>query len=201
MRIPIELLIFCGACVIIAVAGTFAIRRDFAALDRKSMMWEIFESFVAQLLMVLMLGAAALQVLVRYVISEDADLQWTEEFGRLVLVWAAFLGAASLQRQDDHIRMTLLYDFVPKTAQWIFRIFGDLIILAVLLPVTYLGWLTARNLDIMNTIALGVPLSSFAYPVPIAGALMIVHTVVLLLAHLLGEERSSVETHGEVHSE
>ncbi len=60
MRIPIELLIFCGACVIIAVAGTFAIRRDFAALDRKSMMWEIFESFVAQLLMVLMLGGAVL---------------------------------------------------------------------------------------------------------------------------------------------
>jgi TRAP-type C4-dicarboxylate transport system permease small subunit len=38
----------------------------------------------------------------------------------------------------------------------------------------------------MNSISLGLPLSVFAYPVPIGGALMMVHTLALLIGRLSG---------------
>ena len=56
------------------------------------------------------------------------------------------------------------------------------------LPIVWLGWETARNLDIMSSISLGLPLSIFAYPVPIGGALMMVHTMALLIGRLMGRE-------------
>ena len=58
----------------------------------------------------------------------------------------------------------------------------------VLVPIVWLGWETARNLDIMNSISLGVPLSIFAYPVPIGGALMMAHTAALFVGRLMGRE-------------
>ena len=48
---------------------------------------------------------------------------------------------------------------------------GDLLVLLVLVPIVWLGWETARNLDIMSSISLGLPLSIFAYPVPIGGCI------------------------------
>jgi TRAP-type C4-dicarboxylate transport system permease small subunit len=67
-------------------------------------------------------------------------------------------------------------------------VFGDLLVLAVLAPIVWLGWQSARNLDIMNSISLGLPLSIFAYPVPVGGALMMIHTVALLIGRLVGRE-------------
>ena len=112
----------------------------------------------------------------RYLFSDDVDIPWTEEFGRLAMIWAAFWGAAALQRVDDHIRMSAVYDLLPAPLQKAVRVFGDVLVLLVLAPIVWLGWETARNLDIMNSISLGLPLSVFAYPVPIGGALMMVHT-------------------------
>jgi TRAP-type C4-dicarboxylate transport system permease small subunit len=56
----------------------------------------------------------------------------------------------------------------------------------VLLPVVYWGWQNARVLDIMTSISLGLPLSIFAYSVPVTGAVMIVYTVKLLTDRLRG---------------
>jgi len=104
------------------------------------------------------------------------------------MIWAAFWGAAALQRVDDHIRMSAVYDLMPSALQKAVRVLGDLVVLLILTPIVVLGWQTARNLDVMNSISLGLPLSTFAYPVPIGGALMMVHTVGLLIGRLLGRE-------------
>jgi TRAP-type C4-dicarboxylate transport system permease small subunit len=40
----------------------------------------------------------------------------------------------------------------------------------------------------MSSISLGLPLSMFAYPVPIGGALMMIHTAALLVGRLMGRE-------------
>src|SRR4029079_1450861 len=134
--------------------------------------WVLTEAFVGLFVMLCMLVSSALQVFVRYLFSDDIDIPWTEEFGRLALIWAAFWGAAALQRVDDHIRMSAVYDLLPSALQKAVRMFGDVLVLLVLAPIVWLGWETARNLDIMNSISLGLPLSIFAYPVPNGGALV-----------------------------
>ena len=108
------------------------------------------EAFVGLFLMLCMLVSSALQVLVRYLFSDDIDIPWTEEFGRLAMIWAAFWGAAALQRADDHIRMSAVYDLLPSPLQRAVRVFGDVLVLLVLAPIVWLGWETARNLDIMS---------------------------------------------------
>ncbi|MFM9887479.1 MAG: TRAP transporter small permease [Burkholderiales bacterium] len=188
LRVPLELI---GMLVLLAIGAaycTFAIRDDFRRDDGTMDRWGIVEGLASLFFILAMLVSAALQVAVRYAFSDDVDLPWTEEFGRLALVWAAFWGAAVLQRVDDHIRMTVVYDLMRPSMQWLLRIIGDVVTIVILLPLVWLGWETARGLDIMHTIALGMPLSTFAYPVPIAGLLMLAHTVALLARRLTGRE-------------
>jgi TRAP-type C4-dicarboxylate transport system permease small subunit len=188
MRIPHELVGIVGVLVLLALGCTWSIRSDWRRPDGRIAWWGMTEAFVGLFLMLCMLVTSALQVLVRYLFSDDVDIPWTEEFGRLAMIWAAFWGAAALQRADDHIRMSAVYDLLPARGQKAVRVFGDLLVLLVLAPIVWLGWESARNLDIMHSISLGLPLSAFAYPVPIGGALMMVHTAALLVGRLMGRE-------------
>jgi TRAP-type C4-dicarboxylate transport system permease small subunit len=188
MRVPSELIAIVGVLVALAFGCTWAIRSDWRRANGSIAWWELSEAFVGLFLMLCMLVTSALQVLVRYLFSDEIDIPWTEEFGRLAMIWAAFWGAAMLQRADDHIRMSAVYDLLPTALQKAVRMFGDILVLLVLAPIVWLGWETARNLDIMSSISLGLPLSIFAYPVPIGGGLMMIHTVALLIGRLLGRE-------------
>jgi TRAP-type transport system small permease protein len=188
MRVPPELVGMVGVLLVLALGCTWTIRSDWRRPDGRMEWWGLSEAFVGLFLMLCMLVSSALQVLVRYFFSDDVDVPWTEEFGRLAMIWAAFWGAAALQRVDDHIRMSAVYDLLPAPLQKAVRVFGDVLVLLVLAPIVWLGWETARNLDIMSSISLGLPLSIFAYPVPIGGALMMVHTMALLIGRLMGQE-------------
>jgi len=188
MRVPPELVAMVGILVVLALGCTWAIRSDWRRPDGRIAWWGLTEALVGIFLMLSMLVASALQVLVRYLFSDDVDVPWTEEFGRLAMIWAAYWGAAALQRVDDHIRMSAVYDLLPAPLQKAVRMLGDVVVLLVLAPIVWLGWQTARNLDIMSSISLGLPLSVFAYPVPIGGALMMVHTGALLIGRLSGRE-------------
>ena len=188
MRVPPELVGMVGVLLVLALGCIWTIRSDWRRPDGRMEWWGLSEAFVGLFLMFCMLVSSALQVLVRYLFSDDVDVPWTEEFGRLAMIWAAFWGAAALQRVDDHIRMSAVYDLLPAPLQKAVRVFGDVLVLLVLAPIVWLGWETARNLDIMSSISLGLPLSIFAYPVPIGGALMMVHTMALLIGRLMGQE-------------
>lgn len=186
--IPPELIIMVGVLIVLTLLCTWAIRTDWRLADGRIDWWELIEASVGIFLMLAMLVSSALQVFVRYLFSDNVDIPWTEEFGRLAMIWAAFWGAAALQRVDDHIRMSAVYDLLPSGMRKVVRLLGDVIVLMVLVPIVWLGWENARGLDVMSSISLGVPLSIFAYPVPIGGALMMVHTGALLIGRLLGRE-------------
>jgi TRAP-type C4-dicarboxylate transport system permease small subunit len=149
-------------------------------------LWFFLQDGISQALILMMLLTATLQVVARYVLPAEISVPWTEEGGRLMMVWVALWGAAALQRADDHICMTVVYDALGNVGKRLMLIFSDLVTLAVLLPLVYWGWQNARVLDIMTSISLGLPLSIFAYSVPVTGAVMIVYTVKLLTDRLRG---------------
>lgn len=182
--VPNELIVMLSILVVLTLGLTFLIRDDFKTANGRTDLWQIIEALVGMYFMLVMLSAATLQIVVRYLNISMLDLHWTEELGRLALVWGAFWGAAALQRVDDHVRMGALYDALPPWAQHICCIIGDVTTILVLIPVVWYGWQTARNLDIMLTIALGTPLSVFAYPVPLTGAIMIIYTAILLVRRI-----------------
>ena len=184
MPMPEELIVLLALC---GLAALFLLWVDRAEMHQGGgRWWRIVEDGLGYFLMLAMIAASLIQVTVRYALSDEFTLPWTEEFGRLTLVWAAMWGAAALQRSDDHISMTIVTDLMPPGLQRAVRLFGDVVILIVLAVITWYGWQVARNLDIMSSIALGMPLSVFAYPVPVAGALMIIHTMLLMVRRVRG---------------
>ena len=197
MPIPGEVKALVFILVIAALGASWLLRAEW--LSRRGEggfdFWKVVEDTVSHFLLLAMLASAALQVIVRYLLSDTITMPWTEEFGRLVMVWGALWGAAQLQRSDDHIAMSVVFDQLPPRAQLAVRLFGDLVTLGVLVPVVWYGWKSAVSLDIMYTIALGLPLSVFAYPIPVAGALIVLHTVSLMVRRLRGVPiQSSINT-------
>ena len=190
MPIPGELKALAVVLVLAALAASWRLRAEWlggrgeegGGFDP----WKVVEDTVSHFLLLAMLASAALQVVVRYLLSDTLTMPWTEEFGRLVMVWGALWGAAALQRSDDHISMSVIFDQLPPRAQLAVRLFGDLVTLGVLLPVVWYGWKSAVALEVMYTIALGIPLSVFAWPIPVAGALLALHTVSLMVRRVRG---------------
>lgn len=186
MPVPEELKILAGIVALLALWLAWSLRRDWRGPRGRIDPWRAIEDLASLALMLAMLVSAVVQVVVRYAFSDQIDLPWTEEFGRLAMIWAAFWGAATLQRADDHISMTVLYDLLPAGVKLPTRLLGDLCTIAVLVPVVWLGWQNAEALSIMSSISLGLPIAVFAYPVPIGGALMLAHTLVNMVRRLRG---------------
>ncbi|CAN1544405.1 DctM TRAP-type C4-dicarboxylate transport system, small permease component [Burkholderiaceae bacterium] len=186
MPIPIGLTIIFWMSLALAAWLVFVIRDDYSNEKGATKLWLFLEDGISQALILMMLLTATLQVLARHILPSEISMPWTEEGGRLMMVWLALWGAAALQRVDDHICMTVLYDALSNVGKRLMLIFSDIVTLAVLLPVVYWGWQNARVLDIMTSISLGLPLSIFAYSVPVTGAVMIVYTAKLLTDRLRG---------------
>ena len=186
MPIPIGLTIIFWASLVLAAWLVFVIRDDYSNEKGATKLWLLLEDGISQALILMMLLTATLQVVARYVLPAELSVPWTEEGGRLMMIWAALWGAAALQRTDDHICMTAVYDAFGNVGKRLMLIFSDIVTLALLLPLVYWGWHNARVLDIMTSISLGIPLSIFAYSVPVAGIVMMVYTVKLLTDRLRG---------------
>jgi TRAP-type C4-dicarboxylate transport system permease small subunit len=187
MPIPRELIVLVVLLLVAALAITLVLRRDWWPEGGRLNYWKLFEDTFSQFLLLGMLISLTMQIGIRYALSDYVTAPWTEEFARLVMVWLAMFGAASIQRSDDHISMTIVFNLLGDRAKRWVRVFGDVVTIFVLVPVVWYGWETSISLNIMYTIQLGVPLSLFAYPIPVAGTLMIVHSVMLIYRRLRNE--------------
>ena len=185
MQMPVPndviwLVIFITACAFVLTA----VLRTPWLVDGRVRVWVALEDLVGYLLFMGMFAASTVQIVIRYGLSDIITAPWTEEFSRLAMVWLALWGAAAVQRTDDHIHMTVVFDLLPsRTHRWL-RVAGDVIILVAVAPLVWYGWETARSLDIMYTIALGLPLSVFAYPIPVGGLLILLHTIRLIVLRI-----------------
>src|SRR5262245_10203135 len=150
--IPPELSVVVGILILLTLLCSWAIRTDWRLPDGRTDGWGLIGASVGIFLMLAMLVSSALQVVVRYLFSDNVDIPWTEEFGRLAMIWAAFWGAAALQRVDDHIRMSAVYDLLPSGIQKAVRLFGDIIVLLALVPIVWLGWGDGRGIEGMYSV-------------------------------------------------
>ncbi len=194
MSVPIEIKAVAILSLALAIWLTYCLRADYSTGSGR--LWRVIEDFISQWLMLMMVIVACIQILARYVLPSDISLPWTEELGRLMLVWVALWGAAVIQRNDEHICMTAVFSALGPSGQRVLLAISDLVTIVILVPITYWGWGNARMLDIITSTALGLPLSVFAYSVPVTGAIMIAYSICLLIARIRGK---TVRTHEEIH--
>jgi TRAP-type C4-dicarboxylate transport system permease small subunit len=85
-----------------------------------------------------MIGLAATQVVLRSVFG--GGLAWADEALRLLVLWAAMLGAIAASRDNVHLRIDLLSRFLPATWRQLTAVLVDLFAAAVSAILARYSW-------------------------------------------------------------
>ncbi len=138
-------------------------------------------------LMVLDIG---LQVFCRYVLNNS--LFWSEELGRMLLVWLTFVGAAVAYKRKAHMGVDVLTSRL--SLRWRRRV--EVLVTAVCMVffgvMAWHGWVFFGFIKFQSTAALGVSAQIPFAALPLSGALMFLHGAARL-AGLWSEGQSTEE--------
>jgi TRAP-type transport system small permease protein len=112
------------------------------------------------------------QVFSRYVLNSPSA--WSDEVSQLLLVWAAFLGAAAGIRRNSHLRIDFVALQLPATVRRLAVLVVNALVLAVAVSMTIYGWQFYLMTGNDTSTSLGFSRNLFYLPIPISGMLMIV---------------------------
>ncbi|EGY25310.1 tripartite ATP-independent periplasmic transporter, DctQ family [Desulfovibrio sp. A2] len=159
-------------------AGPAAARLLFVVADRCDALARLWLS-VATLAMA---GLLTAQVIFRYAFNHS--LFWSEELGRALLVQLTFFGASVAWRGRAHIGMDALVARLSSQWAWRARLLVLCVCCAFFGAVAWHGARFTLFLLPQQTAALGVSRSVVFAAVPVGGALLTLHGLADLLAHL-----------------
>lgn len=139
--------------------------------DRLNRVTEIVLFFIGFGMAVLI----GVQVFSRYLLNHS--LFWSEETGRICLVWISFLGASAAYKRHAHVGVDFLVARLPDPMR---RFLTTLVILASLaffvILIVY-GFAFAGFVSLQKTAALGLSLSVPYLVIPVSGVIFFVHGV------------------------
>jgi len=118
-----------------------------------------------------MIGLAAAQVLMRGVFG--GGLAWADEALRLLVLWAAMLGAIAASRDNVHLRIDLLSRFLSVTWRRATAVLVDLFAAAVAAILAWYSWrFVAESRDFGDQVLGSWPAWAFQAILPAAFALI-----------------------------
>lgn len=85
-----------------------------------------------------MIGLAAYQVMLRNIVG--SGIGWADEALRLMVLWAAVVGAVAASRDNVHLRIDLLSRFLSRTGRTVTAIIVDLFAVAVAGVLAWYSW-------------------------------------------------------------
>lgn len=119
------------------------------------------------------------QIILRYVFN--SGISWSEEISKLLMVWYAVLCAAVVLYHEGHVAIKILFDRMKENYRTnLNRLFLLLIAGFSLVLLIYGAQYTIDNFSIILP-ASGLTKFWLYFPLPLAGLVMILHTVTLFL--------------------
>lgn len=115
------------------------------------------------------------QVTFRYVLN--APLVWTEEFARILYIWACWLGAPVALRRGNHIIIAVVSDRLPRRLGRLVALGTQGAALVFLAQLTIQGTILTVKSHSLDAITLPIPWSVIYVAAPISAALMILETM------------------------
>ena len=114
-------------------------------------------------------------VFLRYLFSRP--FPWAEEISVLLIVWVVLLGAGLVQKKDEHVAISYVFDLFPAKWKTMTLIFGNLCVCAVLV-VHLLSSINLLKLQMKGSM-ISVNMSSgfFALAVLVGIAAMLLFTI------------------------
>jgi TRAP-type C4-dicarboxylate transport system permease small subunit len=145
-----------------------------------------FVRWFACLGLLIMTAIIGWQVFARYVLNDSPA--WGEQAALLLMIWYVMFAAAAGVREGFHIRIAVVENALPGTAQRIVRTIGHVLVagfgLAMLVWGTELVALTWEH-DIPT---LGLPRGVAYLPMPLSGVLIALFSVEHVVALWRGRE-------------
>ena len=143
------------------------------------------EGTIAAILFLVLIGIVTIQIFGRTPLFRGPV--WTEEAARWVWVWMAFLGIGEVERQNKHLRMGFLAAMLPAVARRIVFMAIDLVYLAIMAHLAWIGWRTVERTSINSAVTLPVP-DAVLYASAFLASLFVLYRIVRrLLAGRSGE--------------
>ena len=121
-------------------------------------------------------------VIARYVMKNP--MVWTEEIGRALMIWTAFLGISIAARQRSHLGVTLLVVRLPMPLQRSVKLFTDALTMGFLYVLTVYGIRMVETGTAQIETSTGISMSYFFICVPLCGLLTMIQLGVVMLLDL-----------------
>lgn len=135
-----------------------------------------------------------LQVVFRFVVERPLD--FTEELSRILLIWLVFLGAARGAHAGEHFMVDFVFNALPAVLRKVIGPLVDLVTVAFLAAVIWIGWRSAVAGALQTLPVLGVSVMVQTLAMPVGAALMTLHFLVLPV-----RRRAAVATAAEAEAE
>ncbi|MGM8212833.1 TRAP transporter small permease [Virgibacillus sp. W0430] len=156
---------------------------------------EQFEDWASGILVVSGLMVLFYGVILRYVLHLPTT--WQDEVARILLVWGILIGAAATLRENNHIRMELFYNVLPKNIKVIVDIFANVVILSFFIFLLTSGIdLVHQKLQTGQQSLNGYPLWIIYLILPISATLLAIRTIEKFFYLFKGKQDDST---GDLH--
>jgi TRAP-type C4-dicarboxylate transport system permease small subunit len=144
--------------------------------------WSLFSIGAAMALVV------ALQVFFRYVLNNS--LFWSEELGRMFLVWLTFLGATVAYKRKAHVGVDLLAASVPGPVRRVLRVTVAAGSLLFFWFIAFHGFEFFQFIHGQKTASLGFSRRVPFVMIPVSGCILLLHGLISLMDGFKKEPRS-----------
>lgn len=126
----------------------------------KSIRWldENLEACIASSLLALIVLLISVQVFMRYVLGDG--LSWTEESILWIFVWFIWVGISYAFKEERHVKVTFLVNFLPQVSKRCVEIFIDILIITFLIILTYQSYklITLPWVIVQKSVVLNLPI-------------------------------------------
>ncbi|WP_191600043.1 TRAP transporter small permease [Marinomonas algicola] len=124
----------------------------------------------------------------------DTTLPWAGELSRYLFVWMVYLGISYGVKKKRHLRVSVLFDVLPRKASLVAQIFSDLLFLAYSFVVLYYGYVIAAKAISRDQIAPAMEVSvGFLYAALVIGSLLSIIRLLMSINEHCGNWNASEE--------
>ncbi len=143
-------------------------------------------NWILALILTAMLIVVSAQVWYRFVLNDP--LAWSEELARYLFVWISFLGSAVGVRMQVHLGIDLIDKILSPKGRRIMTLAVNLLIQIFLVVVIYWGIRILKVVQFQKSASMGIPMTYPYLAVPVGSGLMLINSLRLSWAMLIGSE-------------
>ena len=129
--------------------------------------------WLASILLAVLIVLFNAAVLMRYFFNQP--IHFTEEVSALLLIWIVMIGGIAAEYENQHLSITVLTDLLRERRRQLLDLATDVLSVAVLLFVAWLGWRLANSVQFKITGILRISWFwiDLAIPVGAAGSALV----------------------------